>query len=259
MPHFLPKTFRFSMRISLICLVLSFVMLRAATWQWSRYLYKVQLGEAYRTHAQSPALHLPLEGVSATDFQPVLHRKVHVTGSYDFEHQMIVLNRRHVTGPGYWLLTPMKIQGSEKYVIVSRGFIPFQDATAESWQKYNFSSQEEFDAIVQPTIASRTFFEGSTFGVKNKQETSDSGFQQKWLYPDVEKIAKQLPYPVITSVFLQHFGTPPIGMFPAESVSIDVPASTHYGYTIEWIFLAIATIVIGFLLQAYPRKYRLPK
>ena len=43
-------------------------------------------------------------------------------------------------------------------------------------------------------------------------------------------------------------------IFPKESISIQVPPQTHYGYTFEWIILAMITLFISFFAQKYPRK-----
>lgn len=225
------------------------MMFYLSTWQWERYKWKVDLVNSYRTNSEAQAIPFPLGGRSKEDFAEVINRKVKISGSYDFSRQMIVQNRRHASGPGFWLLTPFKIDRSESYVIVSRGFIPFADRTPEDWQKYNFKQEEEFEAVVQKTVDQMNFV-----APKSKNNLSENSFTEKWLYPDMKEIAKQLPYPVITEVYLQRLGKPPVGTFPAEAISIQVPPSTHFGYTIEWALLGLMTLLIGFGLQAFGRR-----
>ena len=253
MKRILPQSFRFSPLVCVISLGLAAVMLRASFWQWSRYHYKVDLVKSYQSTSTSQALPFPAQGLAPQDFSSVLNRKVRLSGTYDFAHEMIVLNRSHASGPGFWLLTPLKIDGTNNRVIVSRGFIPFADSSPASWEKYRFSAQELFDAVVQASVPHRSYLTPDSVS----EESSDS-FQRKWFYPDIDKIARQLPYPLITPVFLQHLGSSPHGLFPAQSVSVDVPPSTHFGYTIEWALLATASIVVGFLVQAFPRGGRRP-
>ncbi len=240
----LPKTFRFSPTLTLCSLLLAAVMIWCSQWQWQRYKFKVSLVETYKNNSTSPSLNFP----ASDNFESVLNRKVEVSGSYDYSHQIIIANRKNKVGPGYWLMTPLKLKDDTRSVLVSRGFIPYADAKREDWEKYSFVTKETFQAVVQPTVAHR-----SPLAPEPKSELSTT-WSEKWLYPDLEKIAKQFPYPIITSVYLQRLGGPPNGYFPAESVTIEVPPSTHFWYSIEWVFLACGTLTISFLLQAYPRS-----
>ena len=244
MTNILPKSFRFSWKISLVALILIPLMLWASSWQWERYLYKVALLEEYASHDAAPPLELTGDEF---DRQDLVHKKVKIRGEFDLERQFIVINRRHKTGSGYWLLAPLKISSSDKTVIVGRGFIPFADRAPETWKKYDLQGVQEFEAVVQENVSRRTIFSPKNPKRKNEE------FIFKWLYPELSAIAKQLPYPIIENYFLQKLGGPETGVFPAESVTFKVPPSTHFGYTIEWILLAIATFVISFLLQAFPR------
>jgi protein SCO1 len=243
------KTFRFSVTITIVSIILAVVMLRCSAWQWERYKEKKLLVETYKDNTISPALDFPFDDSREYEYKDLLHQKVKVEGHYDFLHQIIISNRKHATGPGFWLITPLRLSGTQKHVLVSRGFIPFADRSKESWEKYNFEQKVSIEAVVQPTVPARSFLTP-----RNPEIGEENLWQDIWLYPDLEKIAKQFPYEIITPVFLQKLGGPPNGMFPAESISIQVPPSTHFGYTIEWIILAIATLTIGFLLQAFPPK-----
>lgn len=244
----LPKSFKFSWTTTLVCVFLALVMLRASAWQWERYKFKVALVETYKSNTAAIAVPLAQNELPDT-YDSLLNRKVTLSGTYDFDHEMIVLNRTSASGPGYWLLTPLKIDGSNLSIIVSRGFIPFADRTPDTWEKYSFNSHETLNAVVQKTIPHR-------FLVSAAANVEHGTFQRQWAYADIGTISKQLPYPVIDTIFVQRLGGPPRGMFPAEDISVDVPPSTHFGYTFEWIFLAIATLVIGFLMQAFPRSNR---
>jgi len=231
-------------------------MIWASSWQWERYEYKVELLKQYESHDLDSAIDLNalnLDTLESDKAKALVHKKVKVKGYFDLNNQMIIINRRHKTGSGYWLLSPLMLPYSEKIVLMSRGFIPFVDREPISWKKYDLKDVYTFEV-------------------------------HKWLYPDLPLIAKQLPYPIVEDFFLQKLGgpnkqvveqaKPPKGLeevetaeepsnsptkpltsiFPAESITFKVPPSTHFGYTIEWLLLALATLVISFLLQAYPRK-----
>lgn len=225
-------------------------MLTASVWQWKRYGYKIELQKTYAANSTAEALPFPESGKTAQDFEGILYRKVALSGSYDFSRQIVVINRRHAIGAGYWLLTPFKLKNSEQHVIVSRGFIPFEDREPDTWTKYDFSVEEQLQGVTQRTVPPRTWFTPQS-ALDYEEE-----FPRKWRYPDIENIAKKLPYPVITAVFVQRLGPAPSGTFPAEAITFDVPPSTHFGYAIEWILLALATLIVAFLLQSFPRRKR---
>ncbi|MBL7662269.1 SURF1 family protein [bacterium] len=239
-------TFKFSVKITLICTILASAMLWAASWQWSRYHEKLELLASYEKNSTEKPIQFNPQALDPTTINQILNRKVYLKGRYDFSRQVIVTNRKHRSGPGHWLVTPFKIAATEEYILVSRGFIPFADLTKKSWEKYNFTANEELVAVVKKT--NNQLF----LGPKNPATGPNLPFQYKFFFPEVAKISAQLPYPVIQPIFLQRVGAPEQGEFPAQSISIEVPPSTHFGYTIEWSLLALVTVVLGFMLQAYP-------
>lgn len=217
-------------------------MFWASSWQWSRYKWKVEIVNSYRANAESAALDFPTNATNEKAFKNVLNRKVKISGRYDFDKQMIVKNRKHATGPGFWLLTPFKIKNSNRYIVVSRGFIPFKDKDKETWSKYNRELEEDLYAVVQKSVKQMNF-------IAPKSHEKSEGFINEWFYPDINEMAKQLPYPMISEVFLQRLSKPNDPEFPAQAISIRVPPSTHFGYTIEWAILGILTLLVGFFLQ----------
>jgi surfeit locus 1 family protein len=223
-------------------------MFRAGYWQWERYLYKVELLKTYEQDSLVSAQNFPTIDSLDTDLSRLVHRKVRIEGEYDYSRQMIVINRAHKYGAGYWLLTPLKLKDQNYSIIVSRGFIPFEDRTPESWGKYTFSQQDQFDGVLQETVRRRTFLTPD-----NPQTSLSSEFERVFLYPDIERIVDQLPYQTLSGIFVQRLGNPPSGQFPAQDVAERVPPSTHFGYWIEWNLLGLATLLIGFLMQAFPR------
>ena len=245
----LPKTFRFSPLTSLLSIALALVMVRASIWQWSRYHEKLGLVASYQSNEETPPL--VLETVdNGLELKKVITKKVKVSGEYDFSREMTVINRSHATGPGGWLLTPLKLAGSDLRLIVSRGFIPFSKLSQKQWPEYHTQSpQVVIEGIVQESKPHRSLLSPGSDKARLQDE-----FNTRWLYPDLEKMAEQFPYPIVKTAFLQKLGGPTSGEFPAESISIDVPPSTHFWYSIEWCLLACASLLVGFLLQAFPRN-----
>ncbi len=224
-------------------------MVRCSFWQWARYLKKVELVQSYNEHSTSVAIQLSDSQIVKESFDTLWNQKISVSGTYDFENQVIVTNKKHATGSGHFLITPLKIDGSDKAILVSRGFIPFEDRDPATWGKYDTTSRENLHGVLKHAIL--PYF----LGPSNPEVSSSGPLKRLWYFEEIDKMAKQLPYPIVQTAYIQRLGKPPVGEYPAQAVSIEVPPSTHFGYTIEWALLAIVTVIIGFWLQAYPRKY----
>lgn len=232
-------------------------MVRLSIWQWQRYEYKVALVASYEENAVSPAVDLLAREIavgSDAQFEELLHKKVRVSGKFDFERQIIVTNRKDGLGPGHILLTPLLLRGRKDALMVNRGFIPFKDREPQSWAKYDEPGEVEFDGVLQ---SSRQPW---SFGPENPAPTPESS--RIWYFEEIPRIAKLLPYPLLTGVFVERLypatqkrqSNPPV--YPSEAVTVQVPASTHFGYMIEWALLALFTLVVGVALQIWPRRKR---
>lgn len=246
MRRFLPKTFSFSKRVTIVTALLATIMIVCSVWQWRRYNWKVGIVETYNLDSKTAALTFPANAKSEGEFSPVIDRRVRVRGHFDYDHEVIVTNKRKPSGPGHFLLAPFQIADTGEWVIVSRGFIPFEDRTPDTWRKYDSTEPDEFTAIVKRSV------HPMLFSPKNPKP-EPGRIVSLWYFEEIDKIAAQLPQKnVITAVYLQRVGTPLRGSFPEQAISIEVPPSTHYGYMIEWAILACATLAIGFVLQAFP-------
>ena len=242
----LPAHFRFSWTVTTVSVTLALVMLWCSNWQWRRYHEKKALVATYEAMDTAIALPFPASGTTTEDFASVLDRKVSVSGTWDYDHQFVVTNRRNADGPGHWLMTPLRLDGSPAAVLVSRGFIPFEDRDPASWEKYRFAPTGQFQAVVKRAQSKKLL------GPGNPDPAPGQSIAPVWYFVEAERAAERLPYPLITPVFLQHLGPPPSGRYPEQSISIEVPPQVHFGYTIEWILLALATLAIGLAIQAWP-------
>ncbi len=238
-------------------------MIIAAQWQWSRYKYKVLLLQSFRLNSLTMPLSFPPAQNSERilpDAESIIEKRVKLSGIYDYSRQVIITNREGqigaFAGPGHLLITPFKLtDGSNRTVLVSRGFVPFADRDPDTWEKYSFDKGEvTIEAVAQRSITP------SRFGPKNKpiDASNKSAFQRIWFFEEIESMAKQLPYPILENIYLQKLGGPPTGEFPREAVKIQVPPSTHLGYTIEWSLLAVLSWVIAIFLQSYSWRRRAP-
>jgi surfeit locus 1 family protein len=94
--------------------------LSAAYWQYGRAKYKTQLREQYHARLAMPPLHLndSIPQPDAASF-----RKVRVSGQYVPDKAILLDNKVREGVPGYEVVAPLRIAGSDRSVLIDRGWI----------------------------------------------------------------------------------------------------------------------------------------
>jgi protein SCO1/2 len=229
----------FSLKITLTALILACLMLKASHWQWTRYLEKTKLLDTYKLSTNA----IKLSDLNDTTLEENIYKKIEIEGEFDFSKQFLIANRRDASGPGFWFIAPFKPVNKVESILVSRGFIPFADRDNSSWAKYN-QAVNKITGVIQKSVGQNSF-------VSPAQIPGQPDYI--FMFPDISKICDKLASPCLSKNFyLQKINTPGEPTFPKESISIQVPPSTHFGYTFEWMLLAFLTCLIAYLLQAYP-------
>jgi surfeit locus 1 family protein len=219
---------------TILVFVGSAVCIRLGIWQLDRLKQRRAFNaQVISMRATKP---LDLNQDVPTDLNSMEWRGVTVTGKYDFENQVAMRNQYNGNDYGYHLITPLLFSGGA--VLVDRGWIPADgNSTPEDWRKYDESGQ------VTVTGQIRLGQEKPAFG---GVADPDSNHLDVWNNLDVNRIVKQIPYPMLT-VFLQPTPTanddvPPIPSQP----EVDLTEGPHFGYALQWF--AFATI----LFVGYP-------
>ena len=69
---------------------------------------------------QRPALIL---NDSNLDFRQVEYQKIISKGIFHYQKQVLIENRKHLGKTGFHILTPLYVEGSDRYLLVNRGWI----------------------------------------------------------------------------------------------------------------------------------------
>lgn len=273
---------------TIICGLLAIGMLRLAWWQWERHLQKLEF-----VHSIEQRLELPPESLGALvptlpeagfDFDALDYRRATISGTYDFEHEVVLRNRRLDGAPGVYVLTPLRLEGREERLLVTRGFVPLSVAGQEKRGEFQRPPEQSFVGLLKRPIP-RKF-------LSPQDPPTGPGLPRvdQWLRVDLEGIAKQLPYPLLPVyaeimsagdlaetekkivrtekgreelLFLgfreQNVGLPDVrpGLtYPVPVYDAVIPAGRHLGYVYEWSFMAFSTVLIGLIIQLRPPRYR---
>lgn len=82
---------------------------------------------------------LPPAVLLAPDAHEQLHRRVVVRGTWDAPHTVFLDNRQMRGVPGFYVITPLRIEGSSRAVLVQRG-----------WVQRNFERREDLPPVTTP-------------------------------------------------------------------------------------------------------------
>lgn len=99
-------------------------------WQLDRAAQKTALQDAQRAQGQRPAWS-NAELLAAADPAEGLYRPVRLRGTWVAEHTVFLENRQMDGLVGFFAVTPLRLSGADRVVLVQRGWLPrdFQDRT----------------------------------------------------------------------------------------------------------------------------------
>ena len=279
--------FKFSWRVTLVCSILIIGMLSASRWQWHRHLWKQKIIETLDANLNLPITSiLSIVPSNKADWANLIHRRVSVSGEYDFEHEFTLRNRRLQDAfAGVHVITPLKIADSNppQYVLVDRGFVPLAKSSKDLRSQYQKSTNGSFTGLIKDTMPRKIF------SPADPEAGPGLPWVDAWLRVDIENIQKQLPY-TVPPVYLEIMensdaadasekiqngakdGRNEIFMVPqngfVESHGMDapdldypvpdfdtiIPPARHLGYVYEWASMALMTFCIGLVLQLRRRS-----
>lgn len=103
-------------------------------WQLDRAAQKQALERQWSSRQAEPVLEsrsLP-DSVNVQAWEGVLWRRVRLQGQWQPSATLFLDNRQMQGRPGFFVLTPLRLQGSDRWVLVQRGWVPrrFDDRTA---------------------------------------------------------------------------------------------------------------------------------
>ena len=218
-------------------------------WQLSRAAQKEALQASIDAQKQKPALDqaafLALE--KATD---ALHRPVRLRGLW-LTPQTVYLDNRQMHGvPGFYVLTPFALEGTEQTVMIQRG-----------WVQRNFVDRTQLGAVETPAgivevtgliepppshllelgaPAAATPAPAASAAAPAPAAEGSSPIRQNL---DLEAFRAETKLPLRTDVSLQQTGPGSEGLqrdWPAPALGLE----RHYGYAFQWFGLSALVVIL---------------
>jgi surfeit locus 1 family protein len=227
---------RKSLLLSLVAAFFATLGIYLGFWQLGRAAQKEALQSAMEQQASKPPLaqHVFLNGYDAN---AVLHQRVLLSGSWVPQSTVYLDNRQMDGKVGFFVLTPLRLQGGDTVILVQRG-----------WAPRNFESREKIPGVETP--AGLVQIEGHIALAPSKLfEPGPSTQQLIRQNLDIEAFRIESGLPLL-DVTVRQTGLPSEGLrrdWPAVNFGID----KHYGYAFQWFGLSALVIILYLWFQIF--------
>ena len=211
-------------------------------WQLQRAGEKAALNALREARAQEAPIRLGSESPETLD--DFRYHPVEATGEYDPAHQFLLDNQLEGSTPGYHVLTPLKLAGSDQAVLINRGWAPLGP------------SRTILPALAPPPAGqvrvSGTLDRFHRVGFRLQgAEIPAPGWPSLVQLPEPEALAERLGYPLLPYQVL--LDPSAVGGFSRHWRETPLDPGKNQGYALQW-FLFAACAVLLFLRHGLTRK-----
>lgn len=178
---------------------------------------------------------IQLSAATEDKINALKYRRIEAIGRYDTVHQFLIDNQISGGKAGYFVLTPFKPDGSDKAVLVNRGWIPL------SYNRLNLPDVQIKE--MQPMIRGRI---NSFPGVGIKLPGADiptTGWLSIVQVVDSDILAKTLGYPLF-SFMVELDKNLPEGYKREWRETAIMPPEQHIAYATQWFGLAFTLTML---------------
>jgi surfeit locus 1 family protein len=212
-------------------------------WQLDRARQKLDLQDRINQQANLPAWRTG-ELLQASDPLAGLHRPVQLRGQWVEAASVFLDNRQMATRNGFILVTPLRLAGSQRTVLVQRGWVP-----------RDFTDRSRVPTIDTPS--GEVQVEGRLAPPPGKlYQLGDAGTGAIRQNIDLNAFAQETGLDLM-AVSVQQAGDSPEGLlreWPRAAVGVD----KHHGYAFQWFGLcALAGLLYVWFQFISPRRKRI--
>lgn len=222
----------------LLILAVAAGTIRLGFWQLGRLQQRRQRNALIESNLKGPALLLsraPKRLNADAEYRPAVGQ-----GTFDYQHTFLLVSRSFDNQPGVHLVTPFRIEGSRWAVLVERGWIPYQDRTAEQRERYQVDGPVEINGYLRlPSGESWLSILDSGAGEAAGSYRSVS----------IERMGARIPYPILPYYLEQSEPIEGVEFQPQPNPDLELGEGPHLGYAVQWFaFAAIAIFGGGYWL-----------
>jgi surfeit locus 1 family protein len=211
-------------------------------WQLDRAAQKIALQSQINERGSLAAWNTQ-QLLDAPDALAGVHRPVHLSGAWVPGRTVFLDNRQMNTRVGFFVVTPLKLEGSERVVLVQRGWVP-----------RDFNVRDHVPDVATPTGA--VTLQGRLAPPPGKlYELGDAGTGAIRQNIDLAAFAQETGLSLLGVSVLQT-DAPADGLL-REWPRIATDVSKHHGYAFQWFALcALAGFLYLWFQVLSPRRKR---
>ena len=209
--------------------------LALGNWQLGRGNEKAAFAQRLQAANRDAMIELPAAEIKADD---VAWRKVEVRGRFEPKYAVFIDNRILHGAVGYYVVTPLKIADSERYVLVNRGWVAGTNSRGRLPEVTTPLEAVRITGLA--TLPSKRYLELSTRVAEGNV----------WQNLTLERYRAAVPI-AIQPVVIQQENDTGDGL-RREWSAPDLGIDKHYGYAFQWFTLAAAILI--FYLVHHVRK-----
>jgi surfeit locus 1 family protein len=220
------------------------VTLALGAWQMSRAAQKLALHAAIeQRQAMAPVSRGEL--VAGRDPADLLHRTVVLRGTWVGSRTVFLDNRQMQAKIGFYVVTPLRLEGSEAAVLVQRG-----------WAPRNFLEREKLPPVTTPdgVVELRGRLAPPPAKLYQFAGAATGAIRQNL---DLAQFRAETGLPLL-ALSVQQIGGPSEGLLrdwpePASGVA------TNYGYAAQWWALSILIAILYVWFQFVAPRRKVPR
>jgi surfeit locus 1 family protein len=228
------------------------VLIRLGFWQLERLAQRRAFNARVLAQTAAPPFTLTA-GTLAADLTGMEYRKITVTGEYLPAGEVALRNQALYGQPGYHLLTPLVITGVQTAVLVDRGFVPADQYTPGSPDKFAEPGVQTVTGVIRLSQTE------PDFGARADPTPLPGGRLEAWFLVNIAQIARQTSLPLLDVYIQQQDEVQGDAALPASDPfagmshpirtqpPLELGEGPHLGYAIQWFAFA-AILGIGYPL-----------
>jgi surfeit locus 1 family protein len=242
---FLNVQFKASLLSTLLTIVCIPLFIKLGFWQYEKAILKQKIQASFESsnRNQTPDLKDYLSNSDILEF-----KKIQVQGEYETQYQILIDNKVENSLVGYHIVTPLKIAGTDEYVLVNRGWIQGRENRADLPIFDTPTGVLEIQGMAW--IPTQKIF---TLENKAQIEADSKTWQPVWQNLDMQKYVKSVPIKILPIIIkLDNKST--AGGFVRNWEMSQERIVTHLGYAYQWFGFAFATFMIYLYLSISKSK-----
>ena len=224
---------------AVVAILAAAVFVRLGAWQLERLVERRADNDEQTALASAAPLELP--GTTPVQADSVMWRRVRLTGTWDYDNEIVIRGRAALGSPGVHVVTPLRLEGSPA-VLVLRGWLPAADGLSADLQSARPAPGDpQRDSTV--VVTGRVHPGESSSAIPPRFTRFEVGVHLVLGSLDLEAAQRDLDDPIENAWVLPDSSTYPAGDGVPRLVEAAPPSDgPHLMYAIQWFGFAVITL-----------------